>query len=186
MSWVWVSELQNCLSCLVHVSWKSLVFLLELRRLTDKFCMIIDLYVVQSPSTLERMWTSLLVWEYKHCAAILSDIRRQFYLILGPRLLVTQEDLISLLIQVARFGPGIVSASRVPFRTCELLGFLVFSEPVSLELILVPFQPVSLFILQRNAYFFFSGANCYLVSSVCEVWEHSSDLNHFIQKCVAF
>lgn len=63
------------------------------------------------------------------------------------------------------------------------LVFFLSSGPVSLELLIFfPFQPVSLFTLQRNAYFFFWVASCYLVSSLCEIWKHSSNVCHLIKK----
>lgn len=72
--------------------------------------------------------------------------------------------------------------------SCFLGCFFFFSLRASILGVtdFISLQPVSLFILQRNAYFFFWVASCYLVSSSCEIWKHSSNLCPLIKKCVDF
>ena len=145
------------------------------------------------PSNLEEIWIPSLILEQKHCGAQLSDTKIHFSFILGSTLLVIWVDFINIhLSHVTCFGHCSVSASIFPLGTCEIFMFFglffFFSLRASILGVtdFISLQPVSLFILQRNAYFFFWVASCYLVSSSCEIWKHSSNLCPLIKKCVDF
>lgn len=158
------------------------MFLHELRRVIDKLRMIINplCYMEVQELGLTCFRTCYVEWYWHHTSALFGVPGSWSYQLNSPTYISAMFHTLGP-IGFLRPSPllGLVS------HWCFFVFF--FSEPISLELlILFPYQPVSLFTLQRKAHFFFWVASCYLVPSLCEIWKHSSNLCHLIKKCVDF